>query len=382
MVAGINKNDVHIAFVVPIAKFEYIGVGLLASCLRVRGFSNITVSQFDSPDLEALIKRSRLVILAFCAFTTDVDKLLRRSRALKARYDNFISIFGGPHATFSPEMIESEGVDAVCIGEGEEAFPEFVEKYAENSGEIPKDVRNWWIKDNRGLVHKNPLRPLITNLDFLPFEDKSLFLNCIFFKKGFRRFVFSRGCPNNCNFCSINAFPKVYNISFREYYRVRSPESAVREIGETVDKYGGKIVGIIDSIFGLDIEWLDKFAFYYEKNIKLPFYCNAEAKIVTRGYVDCLKRAGCKLVFMGLETGSADVRAQVLNKRFDDTVFNNAVKALKDARIKVGIYNIIGIPKGNLQEDLSTLRMNQMIDPYMTFCGMFFSSRAPGYPNR
>ena len=38
----------------------------------------------------------------------------------------FVSIMGGPHPTFSPKTFEYAGVDAYCVGEGEEAFKDFL----------------------------------------------------------------------------------------------------------------------------------------------------------------------------------------------------------------------------------------------------------------
>jgi len=46
-------------------------------------------------------------------------------RALKSRYD-FHSVFGGPHPTFFPEIIDEESVDAVCLGEADETFPDYL----------------------------------------------------------------------------------------------------------------------------------------------------------------------------------------------------------------------------------------------------------------
>lgn len=74
------------------------------------------------------------------------QKFIKFNQALKEKI-KFYSILGGPHSTFFPEIIEEDGVDAVCIGEGENAllnFIQFVERYKD----LPEKIPNFWIKKN------------------------------------------------------------------------------------------------------------------------------------------------------------------------------------------------------------------------------------------
>jgi radical SAM superfamily enzyme YgiQ (UPF0313 family) len=82
---------------------------------------------------------------------------------------------GRPASTFFPEMIATEGLDALCIGEAEEAIVEFVERFSAG-GSLPEDVRNFWVRNGAGEVIRNPVRPLNHELDRLPFPDRDLFL--------------------------------------------------------------------------------------------------------------------------------------------------------------------------------------------------------------
>lgn len=368
----IKRTDLHIAFIVPIAGFEYIGLGLLMSCLRAEGFNDFSFLQDDDPQIERLLEEKQNIILSFSSFTTSIERLIDRSTYLKKKYPHALSVFGGPHATFVPDIVYRNGVDAVCIGEGEEAFIDFMKAFCNQDGQLPLNIHNWWVKDKEGTVHKNSLRPIVKDLDSLPFGEKEIFMNSHFNKRGFRRFIFSRGCPNNCKYCLINAFPRAMNIDFAEYFRIRSPRSAVNEIRETVDKYGGKVIGFIDSVFGLDLKWLEEFVRLYKKEVGLPFYCNAEPRMISPEYVRLLKEGGACLVYMGAETGSEDFRSEQLCKDFDNDLLKESVRLLKDAGIKVGLYNMIGLPGGNLDDDLKTLELNQSLQPYMSFCGMFF----------
>ena len=74
-------------------------------------------------------------------------------------------IVGGPHPTYSPEMIDQPGIDIICRGEGEDAMLELVEAM-EHDRDVT-EIRNLYVKTRRGVVHKNPIRPAVP-LDELP----------------------------------------------------------------------------------------------------------------------------------------------------------------------------------------------------------------------
>src|SRR5688572_2922880 len=73
---------------------------------------------------------------------------------------NAFAVFGGPHATFSPEFVETPGIDAICRGEGEQAIVELVNRLRDKQDFY--DVQNFWFKHKEtGEIIKNPQRPLV-----------------------------------------------------------------------------------------------------------------------------------------------------------------------------------------------------------------------------
>lgn len=132
-------------------------------------------------------------IFAYSIMTGEHNYYFDLNQNLKKKFKVF-SIFGGPHPTFYPETIYKNGVDAVCLGEGEGAILELVENLAKKKS-INK-IRNLWIKDGNQII-KNPIRPLVENLDILPFPDREIIYNSSpEFKKYKSKFFFSgRGCP-------------------------------------------------------------------------------------------------------------------------------------------------------------------------------------------
>ena len=65
------------------------------------------------------------------------------NQMIRNHYDA-LSVFGGPHPTYSPEMIDKKNVDAICRGEGEIYFLELIEKLSKNENFY--DTKNFWFK--------------------------------------------------------------------------------------------------------------------------------------------------------------------------------------------------------------------------------------------
>ena len=112
-------------------------------------------------------------LVAFSAITNLYLPITRLAKKIKKVLDVPI-IIGGIHPTSIPdEVIKDECYDAVCIGEGEEPLEELLLRLEEKRPYT--DVKNLWVRDAAGKIHKNSKRPIIKSLDDLPTPDKSLF---------------------------------------------------------------------------------------------------------------------------------------------------------------------------------------------------------------
>ena len=108
-------------------------------------------------------------VVTWSVMTGSHRQILSVNRFLRSKFE-FFSIMGGPHPTFLPEMAQDPAVDAVCVGEGEEAIVELLG--ALESGEDWREVRNLAYAGEDGELVRNPLRPLVQDLDSLGFPDR------------------------------------------------------------------------------------------------------------------------------------------------------------------------------------------------------------------
>jgi len=318
-------------------------------CITSKGDIVKTVREFN-PD-----------IIAYSITTGEHDYYIRLNNMLKENF-SFISIFGGPHPTFFPEMIDKEGVDIICRGEGEYPLLELADRI-ENKEKID-DIKNLWIKRD-GTIIKNDVRELIGDLDSIPFPDRDVVYDSDSdLKNNTTKIFFSgRGCPFNCTYCFNHKFNALY-FNKGKIVRKRSVKNVIQEILDVKKRYNMSFVYFDDDTFIIDKKWLKEFSREYKENINLPFACNVRANLIDDETVRFLKDANCQTVWMGIECGNEKIRNNLLKRGMTDEQIINAVRMLKRNGIKVVTQNILCLPvKNPLKIDLETLNLNIKCSP-------------------
>ena len=154
---------------------ERMGLMYLSSNLKAKNHE-VHMVLADSLGPEGLIEeveRFCPAIIGYSVMTSELETVLGINSALKSNSKwKFLSVFGGPHPTFaSDEMIKRDGVDAICVGKGDLAFPKFCSQV-----ERGKDFWNApsFLVNHKGKIFKNPIGLLVENLDDLLFSDREI----------------------------------------------------------------------------------------------------------------------------------------------------------------------------------------------------------------
>ncbi|HEX9115552.1 MAG TPA: radical SAM protein [Anaerolineae bacterium] len=347
----------HLLFIIRQIDNEPQGVLLIASVVKQAGHTvDLVVATEEDP--LAAVWRLRPDVVAYTVYTGMHPYYLDLNRKIKAEMPGIFSIFGGPHPTFFPEMIEEEGVDALCIGEGEYATLDLLN--AMQSGADLARIPNWHVKMRDGQIFRNAPRPLLTDeeLDALPFPDRKLLYAAhrASAANGIRPIITGRGCPYNCSFCFNKAYADLYPGSKRT--RQRSVGRVLQEIKEVRDQFGLSFVIFMDDTFIVNRQWLARFAPRYREEIGLPWWCQVRANLVNEEIVGILREGGCVSVSYGLEAGNDKLRNEVLNRHMSRAQIINASKLLRESGIAFSTNNMLGLPGGNLATDLETLDLN------------------------
>jgi anaerobic magnesium-protoporphyrin IX monomethyl ester cyclase len=110
----------HLLFIVKEIDNEPQGILIISSVLKQAGHQVSLVVASEEDPVEAAL-RLRPDVVGYTVYTGPHTWYLELNQRIRDQLPGVFSIFGGPHPTFFPEMIEREGVDGLCIGEGEYA---------------------------------------------------------------------------------------------------------------------------------------------------------------------------------------------------------------------------------------------------------------------
>ncbi len=353
----------------PVASF---GPAYIAAYLRKHGHE---ASLFRVPhelDEERVARAVEDVAPDLVAVSLTLRQWHRARRVLariRARVEVPV-IVGGPLPSFhAAEVLEAEGVDLVCIGEGEVAMLELLVRLEAGERWDTLEVRNIRVKGGPPPA----LRPPIANLDALPWPARDLLDEA----PGVAHVSGARGCPFICAHCSVPAYRRLYG-HLERYERRRSAQSLVDELVQVVK--GGEVhyVVFVDNVFNLDTEWLRAFFALYPARVGLPFAIRARAETMNRALLEDLAKAGCRQITYQVGSGSWRVRQEILRRPVSSQRLVQVFDWTRSAGMDPIAEYTFGLP-GETRHDLeATFKLHQQLSPFDLDYQVFFPF--PGTP--
>ena len=265
-------------------------------------------------------------IIGITLMTNFFDGAVQVTEKIKDKLEKPI-IWGGVHPTIRPEE-SLKYADIICVGDGEEAVCELLDRM---QGQEPcEDIKNLWFKEG-GRVIKNPLRPLMRNLDIYPMPDYSIDDHYLMFEDkiqlmtnnlleialvrtpspiarylstcGYQTMT-GRGCPHKCSYCINDTLKSL--CGGKNYLRWRSTKCVIDELIWVKKEmpYVGHIWFSDDSFFARSQRDIEKFCVQYKEKINLPFFALGSPMTLTEDKMDTLVDAGLTCIQMGIQTGS------------------------------------------------------------------------------
>ena len=145
------------------------GIGVLSACLKKHGqqvsLFHVT-REISFEELKGKVTSYQPALVAFSSMTNMFPYVKEWSAWVK-KFSNIPTICGGIHPTVDPEdSISTDGLDMICLGEGEKAIVELAERIT--NGQNYCEIQSTWIRKN-GRIAKNKVAPLREDLDSLPF---------------------------------------------------------------------------------------------------------------------------------------------------------------------------------------------------------------------
>lgn len=302
----------------------------------------------------------------------------------QARAHNCTIIVCGADMTDHSQTYLDRGADYVLLGEGEEALAELV-NYLDTAQQVgnPIDERDLYQIQSLAYMHEGRLvktaaRPVIRNLDALPFPawdlvDQDKYKALWYEHHGYfsMNMVTTRGCPFHCNWCAKPIWGQKYNS--------RSPLNVVQEMKWLKENFAPDRIWFMDDIMGIRDRWIEEFAdLLDEHDAHIPFKSLNRADLLLRGNtIPALARAGATIVWIGAESGSQTI-LDAMDKGTQVEQIYEATRKLHENGVQVAFFLQFGYP-GESRADIDlTLQMVRDLMP--DDIGISVSYPLPGTP--
>jgi len=353
---------------IPQTKWQQpLGLAYIAAC--VRDISDVSIIDCEVEDnytkrLMDEINTDDQLVVGFSVNTYTYPRALELARIVKNIKPEAHISFGGYHATpLATQIITNRPfVDSVIRGDGELPFRQLVTALSHNS-DLSGVGSLTYRKD--GHVFSNLDAPL-PDLDSLAYPARDLLqLDKCFdnFKKtlihkiyGISRILFvsaNRGCPNECNFCSI----------FNKRFRKREPSKIVDEFEHLIDIYKADSIYLVGDNLNLNKKMLLELCNnIITRGLNIKWICvTLEPMSIDREIADKMRHSGCVRATFGFESGSQEM-LDSLNKKVSLDKAKKSIEILNRSGIDIVATFILGSPgesEKTLEDTINFIKLSK-----------------------
>jgi len=363
------------------------GLAFVSGMLKAHGHTTRLLNlneKLDSlptdEEIKAFVEDFKPGLVGISAVTPQYRSALKIARLIKG-FSKTPVVLGGVHATLVPEeVLKEDCFDYACVGEGEEAVLELVDRL--EKGQDTTTIYNVWAKKagpeperfRAGRIIPNNVRPFV-DLARLPRKDYPLFnmQKLIDTEDGWARLMTSRGCPFRCTYCFNHRIVDRYRQETASstpasggvgYVRQHPLEEVFGEIEYLQGNYQRiKMFIFDDDVFTLDKAYLREFCKQYRGVTQIPFVVNAHVRAFDEERVRMLKEAGCAIVKFGLESGSERIRRDILHRPMTNEEIEKAFLLAHRYGLHTSAFIMIGLPYEGEKEVMETVELLARIRP-------------------
>ncbi|UCD95958.1 MAG: radical SAM protein [Candidatus Bathyarchaeota archaeon] len=318
---------------------------------------------YSTKETASWIKKEDPDLLGLSVLGSSSKEAGRISELSKEENQDMLIAAGNYQPTFNPNRMlrKYKDIDIIVRGEGEYTCLELM-RCLEKNGDL-KTIDGITFRRNAGKIVSTPDRPLIKDIDILPFPHRQL-ANCEYASrifgmktatKRFTSMLSSRGCPFHCTFCSCRKFAQ-------GVWRPRSITNILEELEYLVSE-GYREFLFVDDNFTLNPHRVIEFCrALKKKRLKIEWFCDSRVDNCGFDTFREMVKAGCRVVYFGIESANQrilDYYKKNITPQQSIVATRNARKAGVD--IIVGSF-IVGAPDESRQEIQNTLNFAQKID--------------------
>ena len=341
--------------------FPPLGAAFLASQLRQLG---VEVRIFDCTFITFRQLQNDLIayhpaLVGIYSMVTQSRNTFRIAEMVRKRLPDSLLVAGGPLPTLYPERYRS-AFDAVFRGEADLSFPHFCQDFLEQKidryrlADLSLDRYAGLFIDNNDLQVDNPtIHYQEQTINAFPLPDRSDYHHASYQKEWLQKtgtkatsIITTLGCPFNCDFCSRPIFGNLF--------RCRSLDQVFAEIDQ-IRALGYDSLWIADDNFTLNLSYLGSFC-QRMAGQQIGWSCLSRVTGINAEIAQMMKSAGCRRVYLGLETGD-QITLDLMKKKASVEEGMQAVYQFHQAGIEVAAFFIVGYPGESLQSIDKTFKL-------------------------
>ncbi len=273
------------------------------------------------------IKKEDTAVVGFTNYMWNIKRNLHLAKKIKETNPEIIVLFGGPEMDRHHWAINNKSIDVFVIGEGEDAFIEFIQ-----------DIKNGkrhkrFYQGKRPVNLKDIPNPYLEKI-LIPWQKESLFLETM------------RGCPYSCKYCFYS----------KSYSRMRFfPDEYLPRLFVLAQEYEVPEIYFMDPSFNVTPQLKEKLERIQHLNTTgIPIHTEIRLEGVTAEIAQLMKKAGFRSVEAGLQSVNEKSLAAI-GRLWNKEKFVQGAKRLQEQGIDIKTGVILGLPYDNLEDLKRTL---------------------------
>ena len=326
-----------------------LGLASIAAYLEQRGSSAEIIDCYARPDSDKAIRDYLLAekpafIGLSCTTSSFLDGI-RIAEMARQAVPGIKTVFGGPHVSALKEQLfpRFPALDISVIGEGEQTMAELMAMGHDDPASVKgiiyrdgSDIRNTGFRDQALVLDDLPF-PAYEKLKGFPHSYMLPIFNYPHTPN--TSCISSRGCPYACTYCDRSVF--------RRSFRYNSATYLYEHLKYLRERFGIRHINFYDDQFTFNRKRVEEFTgMMIDRPLGMTFNCAVRAEHIDTELVTRMRKAGCWMMSLGIETGDEELLAQH-RQNADLDHLAGKIRMIKDAGLRTKGLLMIGLPGEN-----------------------------------
>lgn len=318
-------------------KVPPLGLGYITAVLkRSRVEAKIIDLNVENSSLSTFLSLEKPEVIGISSIVTNARQAIEIAKQSKSILPRSFVVMGGPYPSMMRDRLLTghREVDAAVVGEAEFTFLELVKRLQDGKS---LDAVEGLIFREDDRIKSNQMSNPIYPLDKIPYPAREE-LKMHLYGENVGSIFTSRGCPQQCIFCSRPVFGRKW--------RGHSAEYVLKEIEHLMKTYGVSTLSILDDNFTVDLDRAEKILdgiIAKKWKLSIYFWNGMRVDHMTKDLLLKLKKAGCTAINYGVESVDPDILS-FIRKGVSLDQIEQAIKLTRELGIRANIFLMLGNP--------------------------------------